>query len=91
MGYLFLLSGHFRKLQSTFKRSRSLRYGKLLSRRRVVLLREAVHVISVAVVNMVGCRAEVEELDVHRHCKTNLNHDLLVGFISAFASTCCSE
>ena len=56
-----------------------------------MLLREAVHVISAAVVLVVGCREAAVELDVHRHRKTNLNHDLLVGFISAFASACSGE
>ena len=91
MGFLFLLLGRFRRLQSVFKRSRSLRFGKLLSKRRVVLLRKAVDVISAAMVLVVECRAAAMELDAHRHHKTNLNHDLLVGFISTFASACCGE
>ena len=57
----------------------------------MVLLREVVHIISAAMILVVGCRMAAVELGVHRHHKTNLNHDLLVGFISAFASTCCGE
>ena len=90
-GCLFLLLEHSRRLQSAFKRSKSLRFGKLLSRRLVLLLKEVVDIVSVAVVLVVGCHAVAMALVVHRHHKTSLNHDLLVGSVSRFASACCGK